>query len=171
MDLSTFYAVVAATCFTLVGLWWNVVERRPDWLADHHLRRLVGGVYVSFLLPALMSLFAQVDPSEPLIWRITFVAASAIGAYSTLGLIRVDRQVTTPGPIRRHRWLVALVYGLIAVLGVVPELAEPFGLAPQQAAAILLVLLVVLAHALTWEFMTQNRSSAAMSSGDASGLH
>ena len=51
MDLSTFYAVVAGTCFTLVGLWWNVVERRPDWLADPHLRRLVGGVYVSFLLP------------------------------------------------------------------------------------------------------------------------
>ena len=121
MDLSTFYAVVAGTCFTLVGLWWNVVERRPDWLADPHLRRLVGGVYVSFLLPALMSLFAQIDPSEPLIWRITFVIASAIGAWSTLSLIRVDRQVTSPGIIRKHRWLVAVVYGLVAVLGVVPD--------------------------------------------------
>ena len=157
MDLSTFYAVVAGTCFTLVGLWWNVVERRPDWLADPHLRRLVGGVYVSFLLPALMSLFAQIDPSEPLIWRITFVIASAVGAWSTLSLIRVDRQVTSPGIIRRHRWLVALVYGLVAVLGVVPELAGTFGLTAPQAAAFLLVLLVVLAHALTWEFMTQTR--------------
>ncbi|WP_426247378.1 hypothetical protein [Nocardioides sp. LHG3406-4] len=163
MDLSTFYAVVAGTCFTLVGLWWNVVERRPDWLADPDLRRLVGGVYVSFLLPALMSLFAQIDPSEPLIWRITFVAASGIGAYSTLRLIRVDRHVSTPGLVRRHRWLVAVVYGLVAVLGVVPELAELVGLTPPQAAAFLLVLLVVLAHALTWEFMTQTRkpSSAA----------
>ncbi len=160
MDLSTFYAVVAGTCFTLVGLWWNVVERRPDWLADPHLRRLVGGVYVSFLLPALMSLFAQIDPSEPLIWRTTFVAASAVGAYSTLRLIGVDRQVSTPGPIRRHRWLVAMVYGLVAVLGVVPELAELVGMTAPRAAAFLLVLLVVLAHALTWEFMTQTRRPA-----------
>lgn len=161
MDLGTFYAVVAGTCFTLVGLWWNVVERRPDWLADPGLRRLVGGVYLSFLLPAAMSLFAQINPSEPLIWRVTFVAASGIGAYSTLRLIRVDRQVGTPGPIRRHRWLVALVYGLVAVLGAVPELAGLVGLSAPQAAAFLLVLLVLLAHALTWEFLTQTRRPAA----------
>lgn len=160
MDLTTFYAVVAGTCFTLVGLWWNVVERRPDWLADPDLRQLVGGVYLSFLLPALMSLFAQIDPSEPLIWRTTFVAASSIGAYSTLRLIQVDRQVSTPGPLRRHRWLVALLYGLVVVLGVVPELADLVGLSPPQAAAFLLVLLVLLAHALTWEFMTQTRPQA-----------
>lgn len=165
MDLSTFYAVVAGTCFTLVGLWWNVVERRPDWLADEQLRRLVGGVYVSFLLPALMSLFAQIDPSEPLIWRITFVLASAIGAWSTLRLIRIDRQVDSPGLVRRHRWLVALVYGLVAVLGVVPELAGQVGLSAPQAAAFLLVLLVVLAHALTWEFMTETRSSETGAAG------
>lgn len=157
MDLSTFYAVVAGTCFTLVGLWWNVVERRPDWLADPNLRRLVGGVYVSFLLPALMSLFAQIDPSEPLIWRVTFVVASAVGAWSTLRLIRVERRVSAPGLLRRHRWLVAVVYGLVAVLGVVPELAGAVGMAAPQAAAFLLVLLVVLAHALTWEFMTETR--------------
>ena len=157
VDLSTFYAVVSATCFTLVGLWWTVVERRPEWLADTQLRRLVGGVYVSFLLPALMSLFAQIDPSEPLIWRITFVAASAIGAWSTFRLIQVDRQVDFPGPVRRFRWLVGVVYGLIALLGVVPEIAVEIGMTPPQAAAFLLVLLVVLAHALTWEFMTENR--------------
>jgi len=104
VDLSTFYAVVSATSFTLVGLWWTVVERRPDWLADQQMRRLVGGVYISFLLPGLMSLFAQVDPSEPLIWRFTFVIASAIGAYSTFKLIQVDRKIDFPGPVRRFRW-------------------------------------------------------------------
>ena len=27
MDLAGFYSLMAVTCFTLVGLWWTVVER------------------------------------------------------------------------------------------------------------------------------------------------
>ncbi|MFJ9804775.1 hypothetical protein [Streptomyces wuyuanensis] len=54
MDVSTFYALFAATCFTLVGLWWNVVRGRDDRMRRPALRRGVGGVCLSFLLPALM---------------------------------------------------------------------------------------------------------------------
>ena len=43
MDLSTFYALMSATCFTLVGLWWTVIERRPEWREEPRLRRLAGG--------------------------------------------------------------------------------------------------------------------------------
>ena len=60
MDLSTFYALMSATCFTLVGLWWTVIERRPEWREEPRLRRLAGGTYLSFLLPGLMSMFAQI---------------------------------------------------------------------------------------------------------------
>ena len=35
MDLSTFYAVVSATCFTLTGLWWSVTHR--IWLTGRPL--------------------------------------------------------------------------------------------------------------------------------------
>ena len=34
VDLSSFYAFLSATCFTLVGLWWNVLERRPQLLSN-----------------------------------------------------------------------------------------------------------------------------------------
>src|SRR5690606_25020285 len=54
MDVTTFDALFSATCFTLLGLWWGVVQRHEDWMRDDSLRGLVGGVYVSFLLPALM---------------------------------------------------------------------------------------------------------------------
>lgn len=60
MDVSTFYALFSATCFTLVGLWWNVVQSHSEWMRAPALRRVVGGIYLSFLLPALMGLFAQV---------------------------------------------------------------------------------------------------------------
>lgn len=161
MDLSTFYALVSATCFTLVGLWWTVVERRPQWKADPARRRQAGGVYLSFLLPGLMSLLAQVSPDNPLVWRVSFGAAALVGLWSSMGLVRAERSVATLGPFRRNRWAVAVTYLLVLVLGAVPELARSMGLAPLQVGSFLLVLLVMLAHGLTWDFMMEPEPSDA----------
>ena len=60
MDVENFYSIVAGTCFTLVGIWWGVVQYRQDWLKDDVKRRLAGGIYVSFLLPGVMALGAQI---------------------------------------------------------------------------------------------------------------
>ena len=73
MDINTFYAVTAATCFTLVGLWWSVVKDKSEWFKDEALRRLAGGVYASFLIPALMSMGAQVGGESSIIWNIIFI--------------------------------------------------------------------------------------------------
>jgi hypothetical protein len=54
MNVSIFYALFSATCFTLVGLWWGVVQRNTRWVRDPVQRRAIGGVYLAFLLPALM---------------------------------------------------------------------------------------------------------------------
>ncbi len=155
MDLSTFYALMSATCFTLVGLWWTVVERRPGWRDDAARRRLAGGVYLSFLLPGLMSLLAQVSPDNPLVWRTSFVAAAVVGLWSTWGLLRVEQSLAVLGPFRRNRWAVGAIYLLVIVLGGFPELARTLGAAPLQVGGFLLVLLVVLAHGLTWEFLME----------------
>ena len=154
MDLSTFYAVVSATCFTLVGLWWSAVDRRRELLGSPETRRLVGGVYVTFLLPGVMGLFAQVDPGKPGLWRSTFGLVALLGAWSTFRLIRADRHSGARGPFRRHRWLVAVLYAVIVVLGVTPEVAKLVGLSGLQAAALAVVCLVVLAHGLAWELLT-----------------
>ena len=34
MDISTFYALFSATCFTLLGLWWNVLQLNSQWIGD-----------------------------------------------------------------------------------------------------------------------------------------
>ena len=92
MDVTTFYALFSATCFTLLGLWWSVVQRHEEWLRDPEQRAVVGGVYLSFLLPALMGLFAQVGGTEtPAIWRVSFVGIAIIGGVSTLRLLRRSR--------------------------------------------------------------------------------
>lgn len=90
-------------------------------LAGDETRRLVGGVYLTFLLPGVMGLFAQVAPTQPWLWRSTFGLVALLGAWSTLRLIRADSGPGVRGPFRHHRWLVAVLYGVIVVLGVAPE--------------------------------------------------
>jgi hypothetical protein len=151
MDVSTFYALFSTTCFALVGLWWNAVESHKDWMRDPAVRRVVGGIYLSFLLPALMGLFAQVGGlQQPRIWRVTFVALSVIGCACTLRLLayaRGDRFIVL------QQAAAALLYVLIAVVGAFPGLARHVGLRPIQTAALLLILLVAMAHALVWRYM------------------
>ena len=88
MDISTFYAVTAATCFTLVGLWWSVVKDHREWLEDEATKRLAGGVYASFLIPALMSMGAQVGSEGQIIWRLVFIIAGVAGIRSTTQLVQ-----------------------------------------------------------------------------------
>lgn len=154
--LTAFYAVVSLTCFTLVGLWWSAVDRHRDLLEQPLTRRLVGGVYISFLVPAVMGLFSQIEPNQPLIWRASFGIASIVGAVSTLRLLSLDRasEDQNRGPFRRYRWVAALLYALVLALGAAPQLAGTIGLTGIQAAAIAVGGLVVIAHGLAWELMT-----------------
>jgi len=155
MDVSTFYALFSATCFTLVGLWWTVIQKHEAWLRSSSGRRDAGGIYLAFLLPALMGLFAQIGGTEnPAVWRVSFVVVAIIGCWSTLRLLQRSRSDGDSGLFARHRWIAAVIYVLIAVLGVAPEIVGPLGITPLQAEATLLVLLVALAHWLVWEFMT-----------------
>ncbi|MEV6175696.1 hypothetical protein ACIHAR_07635 [Streptomyces sp. NPDC052016] len=153
MDVSTFYALFSATCFTLVGLWWNVIQGHRDWLLDPALRRIVGGIYISFLLPALMGLFAQVGGTEtPEIWRASFVALAVIGCVSMLRLTGRNPDGSSVFLVLAQA-VAALFYALIAFVGAKPELADIVGLKPIQTEAVLLILLVVLGHGLVWRFM------------------
>ena len=153
VDVSTFYALFSAACFTLVGLWWGVVQRSTGWTRNPVQRRAVGGVYLTFLLPALMGLFAQIGGTgEPLVWRLTFILIAVVGVGTTLRL-----RATGPAPgITSVRAGVAGTYALIALVGAFPALAEQVGLRAIQVAALLLVVLVALGHALVWRFLVHD---------------
>ncbi len=154
MDINTFYAVTSATCFTLVGLWWSVVKDKTEWLKDEATRRLAGGVYASFLIPALMSLGAQVGGDNRLVWQLVFIAASLIGIVSTTRLMLATRTVTPRGAFSGNRWLVPLLYAIVLWFALFPGTAALFGLLPLQVEGLLLCILILIAHMLTWEFMT-----------------
>jgi hypothetical protein len=155
MDIGTFYALVSGICFGLVGLWWGVVQARQDWLKDDRARSLAAGVYHSFLIPGLMSLFAQVGGENRVLWRLVFIVAAVLGIYFTARLIARTGATAPPGLFGRNRWAVIFLYSLILVFALLPGLAFYLGLQPLQLEGIMLCLLILVAHGLTWEFMSE----------------
>ena len=160
MDISTFYAVTAATCFTLVGLWWSVVKSKPEWLRNESTRRLAGGVYASFLIPALMSLGAQIGGTNHLIWQVIFIIAAGAGIVFSSRLIQLTRAANPNGAFSKNSWTVPFLYSIVLLFALFPGLARVLGLEPLQMEGLLLCLLILVAHALTWEFMTAPSANA-----------
>jgi hypothetical protein len=150
VDIASFYGFFSATCFTLLGLWWNVVQSHPGWMSEEGLRRAVGGVYLAFFLPALMGLFAQVGgSSSPGFWRVSFVVVALVGVVSTVRLLGLTRMGSTSAlPLQVAA---AVLYAVVGLVGV-------------QAEAMLLIVLIVIAHGLVWEFMRRTASEPSEAS-------
>ena len=155
MDISTFYALTAATCFTLVGLWWSVVKDKKEWFQDEAARQLAGGVYASFLIPGVMSLAAQIGVDSSLIWRAVFVVASWAGFSYSSKLIKLTRETNPNGAFSKNSWVVPALYAGTLFFAIFAGLASFIGLQPLQLEALLLCGLILCAHGLAWEFMTR----------------
>jgi len=156
MDTQTFYAFTAGICFTLVGLWWNVVQAKKEWLKDESLRELATGVYLSFLIPGLMSMAAQVGIDSPLLWRLSFVIASVLGIVYTNRISAKTRNALPKGTFHSKRWAINLIYGLILVFALLPDFSAFTGLKPLTIEGLLVIGLLLIGHGLTWEFLMEN---------------
>jgi hypothetical protein len=155
MDTNTFYSVTAATCFALVGLWWTVVKDKSEWFKTEATTRMAAGVYASFLIPALMSLGAQVGGNNPLIWQGVFVIASVAGIRYSSKLVKLVREFNPKGPFSKRSWMVPFLYGFILLFAIFPGLGVIItGLEPLQLEGLLLCVLILAAHTLAWEFTT-----------------
>ena len=157
MDINTFYAVTAATCFTLVGLWWSVVKDHREWLENEATKRMAGGVYASFLIPALMSMGAQVGGEGTIIWNLVFIVAGVAGIRYSTQLIQKTKAAEANGPFSKNRWALPLLYGIIIFFAFFPRLAGIVGLKALQVEGLLLCVLILIAHMLTWEFMSNSK--------------
>lgn len=155
MDIQAFYAFMAGICFTLVGLWWNVVKSKPRWKEDATLRKLALGVYLSFLIPGLMSMAAQIGIENPLIWRLSFVVASVLGIIYTSRISARTRKAIPNGKFHSKRWGILVLYVLILFFAVIPGFSQFLGLKALTLEGLLVIGLLLIGHGLTWEFLME----------------
>ena len=130
MELESFYATVAQASFTLLALWWVLLQIRHDeWFGDTAYRRSVYDVSLYFLLPGMMSLGSLLAVDEPWIWRASFAVFGAAGAVWSVLLI--GRR----GPLRAAQLMVRAVdlvsvalYALLVVVALWEDLPDELGI-------------------------------------------
>ncbi|HZY41572.1 MAG TPA: hypothetical protein VFF59_06190 [Anaerolineae bacterium] len=159
--MEAFYQTVATLCFTLLGLWWGVVQfRHADWMGDPNWRRMAYSVQLSLIVPGAMSLGAQTAGEVKIIWRLVFVVTCGLGIVAQVYLSQAARGRTYRGWfLRNGRWLMAAVYAVIAVVAFVPEIAQSIDpkLTALQVEALLLTVVVFLSVSFVWDLLAEPR--------------
>jgi hypothetical protein len=170
--LTAFYQTAAQLCFTLLGLWWLVLQTKySEWIGDSARRRMATSISLYFLLPGSMSLLALLAVDIPLLWRASFTVACALGAVATLpiwGRQRIDttdlKAITRWSGVPRWiigvaRWAGVAIYGGILIVAVAPQVTQQFQVAPLLVAGVGLSLLVVLGVSLAWAYFLEPATS------------
>ena len=157
--MEAFYQTVSTFCFTLLGLWWAVVQlRHSEWTSDVTWRRMAYSVHLSFLVPGVMSLGAQTAGEIKIIWRLVFVASCALAVLGLVFLARARPLTPYRGWFLRHgRWLTIGAYVIIAVVAFAPELAQQLDpkLTALQIEGWLLTLVVMLGVSVAWDLLVE----------------
>jgi hypothetical protein len=152
--LNSFYSTMAQVCFTLLGLWWIVVQfKYHDWMGDRRRRHMAYDTSLYFVLPGIMSLASLLSPEGSVLWRITFSSAAILGAVETAFLLMQER--TSPNFTRLMRYVHVAglaLYGAVVLFALIPGLVESLGLeaATLQVEGVFLALLVFLGVNTTW---------------------
>ena len=150
----TFYATAAQISFTLLGLWWVIVQfRHPEWMGSRYYRRMAYDVSLYFLLPGIMGLVSLLAAEATFLWRVGFVVAGLIGVVETALMIATPAAgITRLAPIRIGRWAGLVLYVLLTVVAFDPGLpgALGIGLQPLGVEGVLNALLLFIGVNFAW---------------------
>ena len=171
--MEQFYASVTTCCFLLMGLWWSVMQfRHIEWSQDVHARRMSYDVYLSFLLPGIMSMAAQIGGDLALLWRMVFAVVGVMGLMTALWSIpRVMTHYPNLNFLKYGRWLMVLLYVALIFVAVAPNLAlliKP--LKPIQLEGMLVSLILFVGVNVAWEFMSQPKDEYAQPAPRSEGV-
>ena len=128
--LDQFYTTVAQASFTLLALWWVLLQIRHDeWFSDTAYRRSVYDVSFYFLLPGMMSLASLLATQEPDIWRVSFTVFGLIGLAESLGLMARRGALRSGQPLMRFADVLSIaLYAAAVLVAVWKDLPEELGI-------------------------------------------
>jgi hypothetical protein len=128
--LDSFYTTVAQASFTLLALWWVLLQIRHDeWFGDAAYRRSIYDVSLYFLLPGMMSLASLLAVETNWIWRASFAVFGAIGLAESVLLIARRGELRAAASLVRAADLVSvLLYGLVVLVAIWEKLPEDLGI-------------------------------------------
>jgi hypothetical protein len=88
MDPSvTFYQTLTSVSFTLLGLWFGVIQfAHGGWRSDPDRHQATLHIALHFFLPGVLGLASLLGGSgaNGLIWRVTFVVGGVIGLFEAI---------------------------------------------------------------------------------------
>jgi hypothetical protein len=159
--IDDFYRAVSTVSFTLLGLWWVVLQMKfREGAGEARRRRHAYGVALFFLLPGAMSLLSSVNSDHSALWRVAF-GITALGGMLEVALYFASGGRRTLGPALL-RVAGVVLYVAIALVALRPALTDDLGLElePREVEAILVGLLVVVGAHLAWFGLTEPEETA-----------
>jgi hypothetical protein len=150
--LQDFYGSMAQISFTLLGLWWVVVQfKYQDFMKDRRRRLQTYDTSLYFVLPGIMSLISLLTTTG-LLWRITFTVSAILGAVEAGFLLATTRRAQGSRLWRGAHYAGGTLYLLVAMFAVFPSLVDDLGFHVKtlQVEGVFLALIIFLGVQSSW---------------------
>jgi hypothetical protein len=146
--LDQFYTTVAQASFTLLALWWVLLQIRHDeWFSDTAYRRSIYDVSFYFLLPGMMGLASLLAVQNSDIWRVSFAVFGLIGLVESMMLIARRGALRSAAALVRAADLLSVVlYALTVIVAVWDDVSKDLdiGLQPLELEGIFVTALLMI---------------------------
>jgi hypothetical protein len=138
----TFYQTLSGTSFTLLGLWFGVMQfGHGNWRTDPDRHAATLHLALKFFLPGVLGLASMLGTAGDggIVWRTTFALGGTIGLLESLRHVLRTGRSRVPG--RRLAVADPLLYALVVGAAFVP--AGTLAITPLQTEGIVTGLLFV----------------------------
>jgi hypothetical protein len=169
MDPSTtFYETLTSVSFTLLGLWFGVMQfSHGGWRSDPERHRSTLHIALHFFLPGVLGLASLLGGSgaNGLIWRVAFAAGGVIGLFEAIVYLSGARPALGFGS-QLLRVISPALWALVVVAAFLPPLIR--GLSPLQLEGVAVGLIFVCGLCYVWLAFAERMPSADDQGADSS---
>lgn len=150
-----FYGTFATVSLTVTGLWMYVASARyREWMADRDHVRRASAVSVQLAFPGVMCLFALIDPTSSMLWRVAFGLTSGVAIVMLLGLRR--RSARSWAPTNEiGNWLAIALFACVGLVAILPTTVQDLGLpaVPRRTEFFLFTILLLDGLVVAWTML------------------